>query len=77
MAERPTTLFDAPAGDRPGSETYQPGTWLAEPDPDDGEDREAEAIPPPAARRFAQPDRRLLLHRLLEAERRLADRRAG
>ena len=75
MAERPT-LFDPPAGDRPASEAYQPGTWLAAPDPDDGEDREAEAIPP-AARRFAQPDRRLLLDRLLEAERRLADRRAG
>jgi hypothetical protein len=77
MAERPTTLFDPPAGDRPASEGYQPGTWLAEPDPDDGEDREADAIPPAAARRFSLPDRRLLLHRLLEAERRLADRRAG
>jgi hypothetical protein len=76
MAERPT-LFDPPAGDRPASEAYQPGTWLVEPDPEDGDDREAEAIPPAAPRRFAQPDRRLLLDRLLEAERRLADRRAG
>jgi hypothetical protein len=75
MAERPT-LFDPPAGDRPASEAYQPGTWLAEPDPEDGE-ADADAAPPPAPRRFAQPDRRLLLHRLLEAERRLADRRAG
>jgi hypothetical protein len=77
MAEQPATLFDPPAGDRPASEAYQPGNWLAEPDPDDGEDREAEAIPPAAARRFAQPDRRLLLYRLLEAERRVAGRRAG
>jgi hypothetical protein len=76
MAEQPTNLFDPPAGDRPTSEAYQPGTWLAEPDPD-GEDREAEALPPVAARRFAQPDRRLLLYRLLEAERRVAGRRAG
>jgi len=81
MAEQPATLFDPPAGDRPASEAYQPGIWLAEPDHDDGEvredDRGAEAIPPAAARRFAQPDRRLLLYRLLEAERRVAGRRAG
>ena len=75
MAERPT-LFDPPAGDRPASEAYQPGTWLAEPGDDDG-DREAEVALPSAGRRFAQPDRRLLLDRLQEAERRLADRRAG
>jgi hypothetical protein len=75
MAERPTTLFDPPAGDRPASEGYQPGTWLPEPDPDDGDQ---EGAPPPAVgHRYALPDRRLLLHRLLEAERRLADRRAG
>jgi hypothetical protein len=66
MAEQPT-LFDSPAGDRPASPAYQPGTWLAEPGPDDG-DQEADATP---------ATRRLLLHRLLEAERRLADRRAG
>jgi hypothetical protein len=76
MAEQPATLFDPPAGDRPASHTYQPGTWLAEPDADDGE-WEADALPPAADRRFTQPDRRLLLDRLLEAERRLADRRAG
>jgi hypothetical protein len=75
MAERPTTLFDPPAGDRPPSEGYQPGTWLAEPVPDDG-DHEG-APPPPVGHRYALPDRRLLLDRLLEAERRLADRRAG
>jgi hypothetical protein len=76
MAERPTTLFDPPAGDRPPSDGYQPGTWLAEPAPDDGE-AGADLAPPSLGRRFAQPDRRLLLDRLLEAERRLADRRAG
>jgi hypothetical protein len=76
MAEQPTTLFDPPAGDRPASPAYQPGTWLAEPGPDDG-DQEADPAPPATGHRFAQPDRRLLLHRLLEAERRLADRRAG
>jgi hypothetical protein len=76
MAEQPATLFDPPAGDRPDSQAYQPGTWLAEPDPDDGE-ADADLAPPGLSRRLAQPDRRLLLHRLLEAERRLADRRAG
>jgi hypothetical protein len=76
MAERPTSLFHAPAGDRPASEAYRPGTWLTEPDPDDG-DWEVEAPLPPAAHRYAVPDRRLLLHRLLEVERRLADGQAG
>jgi hypothetical protein len=76
MAEQSTSLFDPPAGDRPASQDYQPGTWLAAPGPDDG-DQEADPAPPAAGHRFAQPDRRLLLHRLLEAERRLADRRAG
>jgi len=75
MAEQPTTLFDPPAGDRPASPAYQPGTWLAEPHPGD---QEADAAPPSASRRFAQPDRRrLLLNRLLDAERRLAGRRPG
>jgi hypothetical protein len=69
MAEQPT-LFDSPAGDRPASPAYQPGTWLAEPGPDD--DQEADAPPATAGHRFAEPDRRLLLHRLLEAERRRA-----
>jgi hypothetical protein len=75
MAEQPT-LFDSPAGDRPASPAYQPGTWLAEPGPDDG-DQEADAPTATAGHRFAEPDRRLLLDRLLEAECRLADRRAG
>jgi hypothetical protein len=74
MAEQPTTLFDPPAGDRPASSAYQPGTWLAEPHPDD---QEADAAPPTVGRRLAQPDRRLLLDRLLDAERRLANRRVG
>ena len=74
MAEQPTTLFDPPAGDRPASQAYQPGTWLAEPRPGD---QEADAAPPSASRRSAEPDRRLLLHRLLDAERRLAGRRPG
>lgn len=74
MAEQSTTLFDPPAGDRPASQAYQPGTWLAEPRPGD---QEADAAPPSASRRLAQPDRRLLLHRLLDAERRLAGRRSG
>jgi hypothetical protein len=60
MAEQPTTLFDPPAGDRPAAEVYQPGTWLAE---------------PPAGQGAAQPGRRLLLYRLLEAEERLSGRR--
>jgi hypothetical protein len=76
MAEQPATLFDPPAGDRPASHAYQPGTWLTEPDADDGE-ADADLALPSLGRRFAQPDRRLLLDRLLEAERRLADRRAG
>jgi hypothetical protein len=76
MAEQPATLFDPPAGDRPDSDAYQPGTWLAEPDHDDA-DQEAGVTPPSAGGRFAQPDRRLLLHRLLEAERRVMGRRAG
>jgi hypothetical protein len=66
MVEQPTTLFDAPAGDRPSSVAYQPGTWLAEApatDPDGG-------APPPGA------EPRLLLHRRLEADQRLADRYA-
>ena len=75
MAEQPT-LFDSPAGDRPASPAYQPGTWLAEPGPDDG-DQETDASTATTGHRFAEPERRLLLHRLLEAERRLADRRAG
>jgi hypothetical protein len=65
MAEQPTTLFDPPAGDRPASQAsqaYQPGTWLAEPRP---ADLDAGAASPSAGRR-------LLLHRLLEAEERLA-----
>jgi hypothetical protein len=61
MAEQPTTLFDPPAGDRPASQAYQPGTWLAEPRP---ADLDAGAASPSAGRR-------LLLHRLLEAEERL------
>jgi hypothetical protein len=64
MAEQPTTLFDAPAGDRPASPAYQPGTWLAEAPPTDP-DGEA---PSPSA------EPRLRLHRLLDAERRLAGR---
>jgi len=44
---------------RPASEAYQPGTWLAEPHPGD---QEADAAPPSASRRFALPNRRLLLH---------------
>jgi hypothetical protein len=76
MAEQSATLFDPPAGDRPASQAYEPGAWLAEPGPDD-DDQEADAPPAAAGCRFAQPDRRLLLHRLLEAERRRADRRAG
>jgi hypothetical protein len=75
MAERPTTLFDPPAGDRPPSEGYQPGTWLAEPGPDG--DQEGAPPPPSVGHRYALSDRRWLLDRLLEAERRLADRRAG
>jgi hypothetical protein len=67
MADQPTTLFDPPAGDRPASEAYQPGTWLAEPPPDEPDGGAA----PPSA------DRRLLLHRLEDADRRLAGRRAG
>jgi hypothetical protein len=66
MAEQPTTLFDAPAGDRPASPAYQPGTWLAEAPPTDPD---GEAAP-----QSAEP--RLRLHRLLDAERRLADRHA-
>jgi hypothetical protein len=62
MAEQPTTLFDPPAGDRPAPQAYQPGTWLAEPRP---ADLDAGAASPSAGRR-------LLLHRLLEAEERLA-----
>jgi hypothetical protein len=68
MAEQPTTLFDPPAGDRPAAEVYQPGTWLAEPPAG----QEQDAAPSPAG----QPRRRrLLLHRLLEAEERLTGRR--
>jgi hypothetical protein len=63
MGEQPTTLFDAPAGDRPASLAYQPGTWLAEAPPTDP-DGEA----PPSA------EPRLRLHRLLDAHRRLAGR---
>ena len=72
MAEQPTTLFDPPAGDRPGIELYQPGTWLAEPPAaaDPG------ARPSAAGPEPVQPGRRrLLLHRLLEAEERLTGRR--
>lgn len=76
MAEQPATLFDPPAGDRPASNAYQPGTWLTGPAADDGE-ADADLATPSLGRRFANPDRRLLLDRLLEAERRLADRRAG
>jgi hypothetical protein len=61
MAEQPRTLFDPPAGDRPAPHAYQPGTWLAEPRP---ADLDAGAASPSAGRR-------LLLHRLLEAEERL------
>jgi len=75
MAEQPTTLFDPPAGDRPASRAYQPGAWLAAPPPA-GEDEDA--APPSASRRLVQPDRhRLLLHRLLEAEERLAGHDPG
>jgi hypothetical protein len=77
MAERPTTLFDPPAGDRPPFEGYQPGTWLAEPAPDGDQEGAPQPPPPTAGHRYALSDRRLLLDRLLEAERRLADRRAG
>ena len=66
MAEQPTTLFDAPAGDRPASAAYQPGTWLAEAPPDDQDGETAAPSTEP----------RLLLHRLLDADRRLADRHA-
>jgi hypothetical protein len=62
MAEQPTTLFDPPAGDRPASQAYQPGTWLAEPPPADVD----------AGAATTSASRRLLLHRLLEAEERLA-----
>lgn len=70
MAAEQPTLFDPPAGDRPASRAYQPGAWLAAPPPA-GEDEDAAA--PGASRGLVQPDRhRLLLHRLLEAEERLA-----
>jgi hypothetical protein len=71
MAEQPTTLFDPPAGDRPAAEVYQPGTWLAEPPAGQEED----AASRPAGQGAAQPGRRLLLYRLLEAEERLSGRR--
>jgi hypothetical protein len=75
MAEQPTTLFDPPAGDRPASEVYQPGTWLADPP---AADHEKDAGPSPVGRGVVQPERRrLLLHRLLEAQERLARRRSG
>jgi hypothetical protein len=75
MGEQPTTLFDPPAGDRPASQAYQSGTWLAAPRT---ADEETEAPPPRASRRLVQPERRrLLLHRLLEAEERLAGRPSG
>jgi hypothetical protein len=71
MAEQPTTLFDPPAGDRP-AEVYQPGTWLAEPPAGQEED----AASRPGGQLAAQHRRRrLLLHRLLEAEARLTGRR--
>jgi hypothetical protein len=64
-------LFDPPAGDRPAAEVYQPGTWLAEPPA--GQEEDAESRPDQGA---VQPGRRrLLLHRLLEAEERLSGRR--
>jgi hypothetical protein len=66
MAEQPTTLFDAPAGDRPASAAYQPGTWLAEPPPADPDGEAAPASGEPRPR----------LQRLLDAERRLAGRHA-
>lgn len=68
MAEQPTTLFDPPAGDRPASQVYQPGAWLAEARPADEEGDTAQN----ASRWSDQPEaRRLRLHRLLEAEERL------
>jgi hypothetical protein len=71
MAEQPTTLFDPPAGERPAAEVYQPGTWLAEPPAGQEED----AASRPAGQGTAQPGRRrLLLYRLLEAEKRLSGR---
>jgi hypothetical protein len=48
----------------PVSAAYQPGTWLAEAPPTDPE---GEAAAP-------SDEPRLLLHRLLDADRRLADR---
>jgi hypothetical protein len=72
MAEQPTTMFDPPAGDRPASEIYEPGAWLAEGRPAD----EEEDLAQNASRRSDQPEaRRLRLHRLLEAEERLGGRR--
>lgn len=68
MAEQPTTLFDPPAGDRPDAEVYQPGTWLAGPPTGQEEDVESRGAVQPGRRR-------LLLHRLLEAEQRLTGRR--
>jgi hypothetical protein len=78
MAEQPTTLFDSPAGDGPAPAAYRPGMWLVEPPPAAAADEPG----PPAARRpptpraggahLAQPGHRLLLHRLQEAENRLA-----
>ena len=58
MTEQPTTLFEPPAGDRPAAQLYRSGTWLDE--------------PPPAERREKATRHRLVFHRLLEAEERLA-----
>jgi hypothetical protein len=81
MAEQPTTLFDPPAGDGLAPEAYRPGMWLVEPPPAGAAD---DPGPPPARRppaaggaHLAQPGHRLLLHRLEEAERRLAGPRRG
>ncbi len=72
MAEQPTTLFDPPAGDRPATEVYQPGTWLAEPPASQEEELESR----PGGQAAVQPGRRrLLLHRLLEAQERFTGRR--
>jgi hypothetical protein len=82
MAEQPTTLFDSPAGDGPAPAAYRPGMWLVEP-PSAGAADQPE--PPPArplaataaGAHLAQPGHRLLLHRLEEAEQRLAGPHRG
>jgi hypothetical protein len=80
MAEQPTTLFDSPAGDGPAPAAYRPGMWLVEPPAAGAADQPGPpaAWPPTAGgAHLAQPGHRLLLHRLEEAEQRLAGPRRG